>query len=247
MTDQLKKWRRVGVVATAGASATFVAVFVYAAARFGPTRASAWFQGEAVILAIVATGAAALAALFAYPSFRDLREQLRRAPDVRLSLEVGDNIEDRHVVENSGWIAGGRYFKVSNTTEEWWTFEARVGVHNSGDKALDYAILNILVPEACIIHPIDEGIDHYSIPGNALDGDILPGQSRPVRLTVANLTAQPGIVRMFHVRISTPTETAIPMLVRLAAPALQVPLIHRAELRPVGRKQRVGTRAVDGH
>jgi hypothetical protein len=130
-------------------------VLIVVAARFGPTKAGAWFTGIAVVVALAALIAGTLAAVFTLPGYLESAREQRAKAVVEMWLEVqGDK---------DTWSRGddGDLVKVPEQT----SYFVSVLISSTGDRPVHGATLNICVPSWCEIDPNDPPEKmHYKIP-----------------------------------------------------------------------------------
>lgn len=235
----LTKCGRLLLVVFLMAAAGALALFLYAAITFPTDRASAWFTGIGVVVAIVALLIAGAAAFFTFPAYRDWWTQQQRHPKIGVRIEASTmaNQDDlQHVPQ-------GEVLEVP-ATASFADILVRVAVVNSGEASVAHGALNIAIPTgSCSINPHDDPrLIHYKFPGSADDSDIVPGKITRVWATAVRDDFPPGI-RMYHVLLSRcPSGSRFPLLARVEGPGLTAPVCATVKLSISRRIRRFGRR-----
>lgn len=203
-------------------TAATVAVVAWAA-RFGPTKASAWFTGVAVILGLAALIAGTLAAVFTLPGYLEWSRAQRARAEVAMWIEVEVDGE---------WTRGdaGDVIELPHRMR----YEVSVVISSTGDRALHGATLNICVPAWCDITPNDPLVKgHYKIPRVGPSALIQPDQGVvPIRYTAAEREVIGKQDLVYSVLIHTNRGAPeIPILASLGGEGLEAQMNVRVELR----------------
>ena len=91
-------------------------------------------------------------------------------------------------------------------------------IQNTGEGAMRAALINVLAPASCDLHPLDPDKTHYLSPLLSRSIDVLDdeGNATPVRFTVARDDITPGH-HVFHVLITPkPGVSSVPIVVNVS-------------------------------
>jgi hypothetical protein len=159
------------------------------------------YTALAAVFTFLALVAAGLAVRLTWPQYDQWRKAQMAQPSIRVNLEVAPHAG---VVPQ----AVGQRAQVGS-----W-FILRVIIANDGDAPMRDAVLNIVVLTTCQIRPIDPAKTHYLCPVLGTSTEIVPGESREIRWTVARDDVTPG-AHVFHAEISPGGVGPWPILVEL--------------------------------
>jgi hypothetical protein len=199
----LKRPGKFAVVATLLLALAALVVFLYAAVSFPVDKAAAWFTGEALVIAIVALPVAGLAALFAFPAYRDSWIDRRRHPLILVGIYATniahpDQLElmKPRRVTKAGSLDRQSVNTIFVDNGEAPDIFVRVFVANKGDAPVGVGKLRISIQaSACdrlCVKDDDPGIFHFEVPGTIVG-------KQAWRSTVARDDFPPG-VHMYHVQ-----------------------------------------------
>jgi hypothetical protein len=167
----------------------------YAATRPHANDRAAWFTGIAAVVALLGLIAAGAAVYFALPGYRELVNQQSAKADMRLTFQLPDP------KDSETWTDVPAESTAQVNTRD---FLARVIVHNAGDAVLQWGILNIQVPIACTIQPLDASAHkhHAQSVTPMVSGQLFDGETVPCNATIAERDFPPVHAFIYNVRIA---------------------------------------------
>jgi len=182
---------------------------LFAAVRW-PTGSSPVFAALTLMLTAAALAAAAVAALFAWPGYREWTRAQQQRVDMRPRLAIIHE-ED----ESEEWFGEDGRLTVDGTR-----FVLRLNLRNDGDKLLRRATLNMIVPRQCLLAPWHPDSDLRSIRASRSD-QLEPGMVVPVNTLAAHRDYPPNLHVLHDVAVTLPGPGEWPIFVIVAGDAPQ--------------------------